>query len=151
MSALTLLGGNDPFSGKWNCDKNVSTLTADIPDGLRQEVKRKGGNYQIITVWREPHGGVAPLALLGIMATEITLTTDGAEKVNQVGPFMQRSASKLDGNQLVTQWTATVNGQKVNGKWTRVASDDGKTFTLEIEESMEDGKTNNGKLVFTRN
>jgi len=148
--AVSILAKDDAFTGKWALDKSVSTATADIPDGLRQEIKKKGDGYMVETVWREPGNGIAPLALLGIMTTQLALGLDGKETRNQIGPFMQVSKTSQNGNQLVTEWTAVVNGETITGHWTRTLSDDRRSMTLDIQETMTDGKANSGKLVFKR-
>jgi hypothetical protein len=141
---------DDGFTGKWVIDKQASTATADIPDGLTQQFKKKGDGYTIETTWREPRSGIAPLLLVGIMTTQFKLGTKGEEVKNQVGPFMQASKTTLNGNQLVTDWTAVVNGQAVRGQWTRTLNDAGNSMTLDIKESTDDGKSNTGKLVFNK-
>jgi hypothetical protein len=84
------------------------------------------------------------------MTTHLTLTTDGQETTNFIGPFKQVSKTTQNGKQLVTDWQAVVNGENVKGQWTRTLSDDGKMMTLEIQESTNDGKSNSGKLTFKR-
>jgi hypothetical protein len=150
LAATLLTAKDEGFSGKWVIDKSASTATADIPDNLTQQIKKKGDTYLIESYWREPHGGIAPLALLGIMTTNLKLGIDGREVRNDIGPFHQVSKTTMNGNQLVTDWTAIVNGQSVKGQWTRTLSEDGKGMTLDIQESTEDGKSNSGKLVFKR-
>ena len=150
LAAASLSAKDEGFNGKWVIDKNASTATSVIPDNLTQLIKKKGDALMIETYWREPKGGVAPLALLGIMTTNLKLGMDGSEIRNDIGPFHQLSKTTMNGNQLVTDWTATVNGQNVKGQWTRTLSDDGKNMTLDIQEATEDGKSNSGKLVFKR-
>lgn len=145
--AVSIFGKDDGFAGKWVLDKPASTATADIPDNMRQEIKKKGDGYAVETTWRELNTGMAPLVFLGIMTTQFKL---GPDVTNQVGPFMQASKTTENGRQLVTEWTAVVNGQGVKGRWTRTLADDGKSMTLDIEESTDDGKSNTAKLVFKR-
>lgn len=147
MLTVSVWAKDDGFTGKWILDKEASTATADIPDNLRQEIKKKGDGYQVETSWREMKTGMAPLALLGIMTTLLKL---GPDVTNQVGPFMQKSQTTIDGNRMVTNWTAVVNGQGVKGQWTRTLGDDGKSLTMDIQESTDDGKSNTGKLVFKK-
>src|SRR5262245_32701986 len=111
--AVPLLAKDDAFTGKWILDKPASNATAEIPDNLRQEIKKKGDGYAVETTWREMRSGLAPLALLGILTTQLKL---GADVKNQVGPFMIASRTTQNGNQLVTDWTAVVNGQAVRGQ-----------------------------------
>lgn len=141
---------DDGFNGKWVIDKTASTATADIPDNLTQQIRKKGENLAIETFWREPRNGMAPLVLLGIMTTQLKLALNGQDTTNWIGPFQQVSKTSQNGNQLLTDWQAVVNGQHVQGHWTRTLSDDGRTMTLEIQESTDDGKNNTGKLLFKR-
>lgn len=139
-----------PFNGKWNLDKSASTASEDIPDHVVQQIKQKGDELTIQTTWQEPQNGIAPLTLLGIMTTQLKLTTNGSESTNQIGPFKQVSKTTANGNQLVTDWTALVNGATVTGHWTRSLSDDGKGMTLDIKEQTSDGKSNEAHLVFKK-
>ena len=138
------------FNGKWVLDRGASTATFDIPDNLTQEIKPKGSDLTIITTWKEPENGMAPLGLLGIMTTEFKCGTDGQENTNIIGPFKQVSKTTANGNQLVTEWTAgDQNGKTVTGHWTRTLSDDGNQMILEVQE-QDSGKSNNAHLVFRK-
>ena len=148
--AMLAFAKDEGFEGKWVIDKGASTATCDIPDALTQRIKKKGDGYEIETVWKEPRSGIAPLVLLGVMTTNLKLGAPGKETVNQVGPFMQNTRTTHNGNQLITEWTAHVEGKPVNGKWTRTLAPDGRTMTLEIQESSPGGNSGNAKLVFNR-
>lgn len=150
LAAGLLAAKDDGFGGKWVIDKNASTATATIPDNLTQQIRKKGSELQIESYWREPKGGLAPLALLGIMTTKLSLGLDGKETTNYIGPFKHFSTTTQNGNTLVTGWQAVVNDQNVKGQWTRTLSEDGKMMTLDIQESTDDGKNNSGKLIFKK-
>lgn len=151
VAATCLLAAKDDvFAGKWVIDKSASTATAEIPDGLTQQVKKKGEGLAIETYWKEPRSGMAPLVLLGIMTTNLKLDLNGQESTNWIGPFQQVSKTTQKGNQLDTDWHAVVNNQHVRGHWTRTLSADGKSMTLDIQQSTDDGKSGTGKLVFKK-
>ncbi len=38
----------------------------------------------------------------------------------------------MDGNKLMTEWAAQINGDPVEGHWVHTLSDDGKHMTLDI-------------------
>ena len=144
------LAKDSGFKGKWVLDKGSSTATEEIPDNLMQEIKPDGSDLTIITTWREPKSGIAPIALLGIMTTKLQLTANGQEQTNYIGPFKQVSKTTQNGNQMVTDWTAVdENGKTVSGHWTRTLSPDGRQMTLEVQE--QDGtQQHTAKLVFHR-
>jgi hypothetical protein len=150
LAVASISAKDDGFTGKWVIDKGSSTATADIPDNLTQQIKKKGNALEIETVWREPRNGMAPLALLGIMITNLKLGLDGQDTTNQIGPFKQISKTTEDGNRMVTDWTAVVNGESIKGQWVRTLSSDGKHMTLDIQETTSGGQSNTGKLVFNR-
>jgi hypothetical protein len=142
--------GPSGFSGKWELDTSQSTATSDIPDGLQQQIKQKGSQLVIQSKWKEPQNGVAPLVLLGVMTTELKMKTDGTQDNTQIGPFMATSSTSQDGDAMVTKWQTNANGEAVTSQWRRSLSPDGKTMTLEIQETNASGKNGNAKLVFKR-
>jgi hypothetical protein len=137
-----------PFDGKWDLDKASSTASSEIPEHLEQQIKQKGSKITIVSSWREPQDGMAPLALLGVMTTELKLNADGSQATNQIGPFRQVSKTTQDGDHWDTDWTAQVNGAVVKGHWTRKLSDGGRGMILDISEQTPDGKNNQAHLVF---
>lgn len=151
LFASPVLPKNDGFNGKWVIDKGASTASFDIPDQLTQEIKTKGSNLMVLTTWKEPSNGMAPLGLLGIMTTNLRLNLNDQDETNLIGPFKHVSKTKLTGNQLVTDYNAasTSDGEQVSGKWTRTLSDDGRTMTIEITQKSG-AKNNEAKLVFHR-
>jgi hypothetical protein len=139
------------FDGKWELQKDQSTATASIPDGLQEQIKQRGSEMVIQSRWHEPPNGITPLLLLGVMVSEVKLNTDGSQTTSQIGPFAAATTTKQDGdNTLKTEWQATVNGQSVTGHWVRTLSSDGKNMTLDIQQQSGDGKTGTAKLVFKR-
>lgn len=161
VCGLVLLGGvlavclaaKDPkdqgFAGKWVMDKKNSHGSEMLGD-LRQDIKQNGSELTIQSRFPEPASGVAPLLYLGIMATAVSLKTDGQETINEIGPFKHISKTTLDGNKLTTEWNSTINGDAVQGKWVRTLASDGKHMTLEITESSTHGQKGDATLAFTR-
>jgi hypothetical protein len=149
MAAAPVLPKDSGFNGRWLIDKKASTATFEIPDNLMQQIKTKGSDLMIQTTWREPQGGMAPLPLLGVMTTDLKLNLNGQDESNDIGPFKHVSKTTQNGNQMMTDYTAVVNGDTVTGHWTRTLSDDGKQMTLEINQKSG-SQTNQGKLVFNR-
>ena len=144
------LAANSGFDGKWELDKSQSTATSDIPDGLQQQIKTKGSEMTIQSRWKEPANGIAPLVLLGVITTELKLKTDGTQSTTQIGPFQAVTSTNIDGGSIRTNWQAQVNGQGVTGQWDRSLSPDGKTMTLDIQQTSAEGKNGTAKLVFRR-
>jgi hypothetical protein len=147
LFALPVLPKDDGVSGKWVIDKNASTASFEIPDQLMQQIKKKGSDLAILTTWREPNNGMAPLGLLGIMTTNLKLNLNGQDETNEIGPFKQVSKTTQTGNQLITDYTAVVNGEQVTGHWVRTLSEDGRDMTLEIAQKSR-SQNNQAKLVF---
>lgn len=137
------------FDGKWVLDKH-SSKAPEVPDDLRQEIRIKGSDVTIQSQFKEPANGIAPLLMLGIMVSSLHLTTDGQEIQNQIGPFAQTSKTTLDGNKMETEWNAVVNGDQVQGHWTRTLADDGKRMTLHVKESSTKGQGGDTTLQFVR-
>jgi hypothetical protein len=138
------------FDGRWVIDKGSSTASFEIPDNLTQRIKIKGSELSVQTTWREPKNGIAPLPLLGILVSESTITADGQEQRNQVGPFVQLTKTTINGNHMVTEYTAASDESKsVAGKWTRSLSEDGKQMILEITQNGS-GQNAEARLTFKR-
>lgn len=147
--ALPALPKDQGFNGKWVVDKKASTASFDIPDNLIQKIQEKDNELAIESTWREPKNGITPMPLFGVMVTELKLTLDGQETRNDVGPFQQLTKTTRDGNSLVTDYRAVVNGNTITGKWKRTLSGDGKLMTLEIDQKSP-SRADQGKLVFKR-
>lgn len=151
MSSSCILQAQDKnFSGKWVLDKH-STAPSNAPQKLETQIKQDGsGVITIESRFLEPSNGTVPLLYLGIMATKVKLSTDGQEQQNTIGPFQMASKSTMDGDQLKTDWTATVKDDSVQGHWIQRLSDDGKHMTWEITESSTHGQQGQATLNFVR-
>src|ERR1035441_5732385 len=149
LIALPVLAKDDGFNGKWVIDKNASTANFEIPGQLTQQIKTKGSDLMILTTWREPMSGIAPLGLLGVMTTNLKLNLNGRDATNNIGPFKQVSKTSHNANQMVTDYTAVINNDQVTGHWTRTLSGDGRQMTLEIDQKSG-SQNNQAKLVFHR-
>jgi hypothetical protein len=146
------LSGKDApagFSGTWDIDKNQSTASSEIPDGLEQQIKHKKSEMVIKSKWMEPNDGIAPLVLLGVMTTELKLNTNGRQAKKQFGPFMTMMSTTRDGDDVVTKWQVNANGVPLSTEWRRTLGRDGQTMTLDIQQTG-DGKNKTAKLVFRR-
>jgi hypothetical protein len=138
------------FEGKWVLDERSSSADPMVQN-LEQQIKEDGNELKIRSTWRELKTGIAPVLYLGIMHTDLKLANDGSETVNHVGPYEHRGKTIVEGNRLVTDWTAGMkDGKPVTGQWVRELSPDGKQMTLQIKTSINDGRSNQARLVFKR-
>jgi hypothetical protein len=150
--ALPLLAKDDKdagFSGRWVMDSKTSTAPEGLTN-LEQKIKVSGSKVTIESKFPEPANGIIPLMYLGVMATTLTINTDNADAQNQVGPFQMGSKTTLNGSEMVTEWTAQVNGDQIQGHWTRTLSDDGRHMVLKIQESSTKGQQGQAELHFNR-
>ena len=143
--------GNQPdsFSGKWVLDKK-SPRPGDAPNNLETKIKQDNSGLSMESTFQEPKNGVVPLLYLGIMAEKVQLSTDGQERESQIGPFTAKFKSTVDGNKLLTDWTAQIKDDQVQGHWIHTLSDDGKHMTLEIKESSTHTQHAETTLYFVR-
>lgn len=148
--SVSVAGAKDAgsWTGKWVLDRSASA-PPDAPQGLEQRIRQNGSNYIIESRFKEPVNGIAPLLYLGIMTTSLQLNGSGGDAQNQIGPFAQRSKTTVDGNRMVTDWTAEVNGDQVTGQWVRTLASDGRRMTLDIKESSK-GQSKQATLTFVR-
>lgn len=137
------------FSGKWTLDKH-SPRPGDAPNNLETKIKQDSSGVSIESTFKEPDNGVVPLVYVGVMTTKIHLNTDGQEQETLVGPFTMRTKTMLNGNQMLTDWTAQVKDDQVQGHWTHTLSDDGRRMTLEIKEMSTQGQHAEATLYFVR-
>ena len=137
------------FSGKWVLDKQ-SPRPGDAPNSLETKIKQDNSGITIESAFKEPDNGVVPLVYLGVMTNKLHLTTDGQEQHSQIGPFTAVFKSTMDGNKLMTDWNAQINGDPVQGHWVHTLSDDGKHMTLEIKQSSTHGQHAEVTLNFVR-
>jgi hypothetical protein len=136
------------FEGKWVLDGG-STGDQPVPVHLVQSIKQNGSNYDIQSTFAEPSDGVVPLLYVGIMTTNLTLSTDGSEQQNQIGPFQHASKTTMDGVTMTTEWRAVIKGDDVTGKWVRTLDGDGKHMTMTVQESSK-GQDHQATLKFRR-
>jgi len=139
----------DSFSGKWTLDKH-SPRPGDAPNNLETKIKQDNSGLSMESTFQEPKNGVVPLLYLGIMAEKVWLSTDGQERESQIGPFTAKFKSTVDGNKLLTDWTAQIKDDQVQGHWVHTLSEDGKHMTLEIKESSTHTQHAETTLYFVR-
>lgn len=149
VSVLPVHAGGDGFSGKWILDKR-SPRPGDAPNNLETRIKQDGSGLTIESTFKEPDNATVPLLYLGVMTTRLRLDTGGREEQNKIGPFQMASKTTIKGNQMLTDWTAEVRGDQVQGHWTHTLSDDGKRMTLDIKEDSTQGRTAQATLYFVR-
>ncbi len=151
LIALALLakGKDEGFSGRWILDK-ASPRPGAAPNNLETKIKKDGSWVTIESSFQEPENGVVPLLYLGIMTTRMRLGANGDQVQNTIGPFQMASKTKVNGNQMETEWTAIEKGDTVNGHWIHKLSDDGRHMTLEIKESDPKGASSEATLYFVK-
>ena len=155
VTFVTILGaanakdGSDSFSGKWVLDKH-SPRPGDAPNNLETRIKQDSSGVTIESSFQEPDSGVVPLLYLGVMTNKLHLTTDGQEQKCQIGPFMAVFKTTMDGNRLITEWKAQINGDPVEGHWIHTLSDGGKHMTLDIHQGSTHGQHGEATLTFIR-
>jgi hypothetical protein len=137
------------FDGKWEMDKS-KTQAVGAPEELQIEMKQNGPKLVIKSKYREPKSNIYPLLWVGIMTYELELTTDGTEKLTQIGPFAHNSKTRIEGNKMITEFVAKHDAGKVDGQWIRTLSDDGKEMTLQILANASDGRKLDQTLIFKR-
>ena len=139
----------DSYSGKWVLDKQAPR-PGDAPNSLETKIKQDDSGLTIESNFKEPENGVVPLLYLGVMTNKLHLSTDGQEQRSQIGPFMAVFKSTMDGNKVMTEWAAQINGDPVQGHWVHTLAPDGKHMTLEITESSTHGQHAEATLNFVR-
>ena len=149
MTLASAKDNPDSYNGKWVLDKH-STLPGDAPNDLQTKIKQDNSGLTIESSFKEPANGVVPLLYLGIMTDKLHLSTDGQEQQTQIGPFMAVFKSMVDGNKLLTDWKAQINGDPVEGHWVHTLSEDGKHMTVDIKESSTHGQHAEATLNFVR-
>jgi hypothetical protein len=150
---LSLAGAKenaDSFSGKWVLDKQ-NPRPGDAPNNMETKIKQDNSGLIIESTFQEPKNGVVPLLYLGVMAEKVRLNTDGQELGDQqIGPFTAKFKTSVDGKKLMTDWTAQIKDDQVQGHWVHTLSDDGKHMTLEIKESSAHTQHAEATLYFVR-
>lgn len=138
------------FDGKWVLDKGKTQAAPGAPEDLQLDIKQHGPKVLIKSKYREPGNATYPLLWIGIMTYELELTTDGSEKVTQIGPFAHNSRTRIEGNKMTTEFVASNGDGRVDGQWIRTLSPDGKEMTLQVLSSASDGRKLDQTLVFKR-
>lgn len=139
----------DSYSGKWVLDKHAPR-PGNAPNDLQTKIRQDHDGLTLESTFKEPQNGVVPLVYLGVMTNKLHLNTNGQEEQTQIGPFMTVFKTTLDGNKLMTDWKAEVNGDPIEGHWVHTLSDDGKHLTLDITESSTHGQHAQATLSFVR-
>lgn len=149
IASISAAGAKDDgFLGRWVLDKGQPSGVA--PGSLETRIKQDGSGVTMESTFKEPDNGIVPLLYLGVMTTRMHLSLDGSAQQNQIGPFQMASKTRLNGNQMDTEWTAVVKDNQVQGHWTHTLSDDAKHMTLEISQSATQGQTAHATLHFVR-
>ena len=139
----------DSYSGKWVLDKHAPR-PGDAPNDLETKIKQDHVGLTIESTFKEPQSGVVPLLYLGLMTNKLHLNTGEQEQQTQIGPFMAVFKTTMDGNKMLTDWKAEVNGDPIEGHWVHTLSDDGNHMTLDIKESSTHGQHAEATLNFVR-
>jgi hypothetical protein len=142
-----LLAAN--FEGKWVLD-NKKTQAVGAPERFEMEIDQDGSQIKITSKFKEPKSSIYPLLWVGILTNELELTTDGSEKVTQIGPFAHNSKTRLEGNTMTTDFVASNDTGKVEGQWVRKLSGDGKEMTFQVISKSSDGRTLDQTMVLKR-
>jgi hypothetical protein len=83
------------------------------------------------------------------MTTELKLNANGRQAKKQFGPFTTTMSTTQDGDAVVTRWQVNANGVPLSTEARRTLGPDGKTMTLDIQQTGA-GKNKTAKLVFMR-
>lgn len=138
------------FAGKWTLDRH-SPRPGDAPNDLQTRIKQDGSGFTIESTFKEPDSGVVPLVYLGVMTNKLHLDTDGQPgQETIIGPFTMTFKTTMDGNKMLTDWTAQAKQDQVTGHWIHTLSDDGKHMTLQIQENSTQGQHEEATLFFVR-
>lgn len=139
------------FLGKWQLDKKKTSESAAAPGSLIQEIKpTSDGKLLVKSQYDQPKNGMYPLIWLGIMVEQFTLSADGSETVNDIGPFRHVGKTTVEGNKMTTTWNATIENGTIDGQWVRTLSPDGKEMTMQVTSKASDGRTFDSTIVFHR-
>ena len=136
------------FGGTWILDVN-GPYPANAPVNLKMKIKIKGTRVTIESTFSEPADGIVPLLYLGIMAERFILAVNGQQQENRIGPFHIRSKTTVEGNQMLTDWVATVSRGQVQGHWCHTLKD-ADHLALEIREEPVGGHRAEATLYLVR-
>ncbi|GEM_PF-5702478 len=140
--ALLAQGTNPDFTGRWEIDKSASTAKTTFvkhPElhGPPAPIAAEGHAFDTMRpqtiAHREPTLTIADEAEGNRPRRTFKLTTDGKPNVNELpGGGVQRSSTRWEGKDLVTDWTFDREGQVImQGTDRRTLSEDGLRFTQE--------------------
>ena len=135
------------FNGTWVLDQH-SPRPGNAPNQIQTKISQKGANLTLESVFTEPKDRVLPMLYLGILGTRISLTANGAEQENMVGPYYLLTKTTIEGNQMLTDWIATMFGDELRGHWRHTLTDP-KHLVIEIQEISKQGQRG-ATLYFTR-
>jgi hypothetical protein len=144
-----IAGTASSFTGKWELDKK-KTQAVGAPEDFRLEIKEEGAKLKFQSKYREPKTNVYPLLWVGVMTYDLELGADGSETTNHIGPFTHVSKTTVDGNKMVTDFTAQIENGNVTGQWIRTLSADGREMTWQVNTKSSDGRQLNQTLVFKK-
>lgn len=139
---------HDGFSGTWLLDKDCPQ-PPNAPMDLKTKIKQKDSRVTLESTFREPAGGVVPLIYLGVMTERMKLATNGRPQDNRFGPFLMRTQTRLQGNQMITDWVAVVGKAQVDGHWTHTLKD-ADHLILEIRQHSATGEEREATLYLVR-
>ena len=143
LAVLLLAQGRKPdFTGKWEVDKAHSTAKTAIgkhpefkgpPAPLAPEGHAFDGIRPETINHHEPRLMIVDESVGDRPARTYRLSTDGKPNVNQMsGGGVDRSTTRWDGNQLVTEWVFEQSGMAImRGTDRRSLSSDGSTMIQE--------------------
>jgi hypothetical protein len=144
LVALALLAqATQPdFTGRWEVDKSGSTAKTTFvkhpelhgpPAPVAPEGHAFDGMRPQTITHREPNLAIVDDADGKRPARTFRLKTDGKPNVNELpGGGVQRSSTRWEGKQLVTNWTLEQAGETIlQGTDRRTLSDDGSTLIQE--------------------
>jgi hypothetical protein len=136
------------LSGTWEL---VSAVGTTPPDRFVMQVNQSSTTLRVNSYWNEPEKGEYGLTLIGLLAPELTFSTDGREDLNQAGPFVIHSKTRRNGARLVTTWgTSELMGISFRGQWVRSVSDEGRESTLEVHADSSQGRRSDATLRFRK-
>lgn len=150
-ATLVFPKGKEGFDGKWVVDRKASRAMPPPPEDLTQALRVKSDSVEVSSTWKEPAGGMSPLLYVGILTTDLKLSTNGTESENRFGPFTMNAKTTVEGTRMTTVWSvSSTESGSVQGQWVRTLNPNGKQMTLEIQQTASDGQTRTASLVFTR-
>jgi hypothetical protein len=139
---LALALAKPSLTGTWALDATRTTFAA--PPDLVVTMEQRDSVLYVQTTWDRSRP--AGLAIAGLLASQLELTTNGAASTNNVPPGLKlTSTSHWVNDKLITEWELTgLPSGSDHGVWTHYLTDDGKTMVVEQQSGVP------AKLVFTK-